>query len=60
MLERLLDIEITEQGTVIEEMELICTMTGFRSRFLVRAAGGTLRRSLARSRARRFSCRPRR
>jgi len=35
MMERLLDIEVTEYGTIIEEIELICTMTGFRSRFLV-------------------------
>jgi len=35
MLERLLDIEVTEYGTVTEEVELICTMTGFRRRYLV-------------------------
>jgi hypothetical protein len=35
MLERLLDIEITEHGAVTEEVELICTMTGFRRRLLV-------------------------
>jgi hypothetical protein len=35
MMERLLDIEITEHGTILEEIELICTMTGFRRRFLV-------------------------
>jgi hypothetical protein len=39
MFERLLDIEITEYGTVTEEIELICTMTGFRSRFLVHHIG---------------------
>jgi hypothetical protein len=33
MLERLLDIEVSEYGTVIEEIELICTMTGFRRSF---------------------------
>lgn len=35
MLERLLDVEATEYGTIIEEIELLCCMTGFRRRFLV-------------------------
>jgi hypothetical protein len=36
MLERLLDIEVSEEyGTLTEEIELICPMTGFRRRFLV-------------------------
>jgi hypothetical protein len=35
MLERLLDIEVGEHGGVTEEIELICTMTGFRLRFLI-------------------------
>jgi len=35
MMERLLDIKVTEYGTILEEIELICTMTGFRRRFLV-------------------------
>ena len=39
MFERLLDIEVTEYGTVTEEIELICTVTGFRSRFLVHHIG---------------------
>ncbi len=39
MLERLLDIEITKYGTLIEEIELICTMTGFRRRLLVHHIG---------------------
>ncbi len=39
MMERLLVIEITEYGTVTEEIELICTMTGFRSRFLIQHIG---------------------
>ncbi len=39
MLERLLDIEVSEHGTVTEELELICTMTGFRRRFLVHYIG---------------------
>ena len=38
-MERLLDLEITEYGTVTEEIELICTMTGFRRRFLVHYLG---------------------
>jgi len=39
MLERLLDIEVSQNGTVTEEIELICTMTGFRRRFLVHHIG---------------------
>ncbi len=39
MLERVLDIEVTEYGTVTEEVELICTMTGFRRRFLIHHIG---------------------
>jgi len=46
MLERLLDIEITEHGTVTEEVELICTMTGFRRRFLVHHLGEGFFRSV--------------
>jgi hypothetical protein len=46
MLERLLDIEVTEYGTVTEEIELICTMTGFRRRFLVHHLGEGFFRSL--------------
>lgn len=46
MLERLLDIEITEYGTVTEEIELICCMTGFRSRFLVHHLGEGFFRSV--------------
>ena len=45
MLERLIDIEITEHGTVTEQIELICTMTGFRRRFLVHHIGEGLFRS---------------
>ncbi len=47
MLERLLDIEITGYGTVIEEVEQICTMTGFRSRVLVHYIGEGFFRSVA-------------
>jgi hypothetical protein len=46
MLERLIDIEITEHGTVTEEIELICTMTGFRRRFLVHHIGEGFFRSV--------------
>jgi hypothetical protein len=46
MLERLLDIEVTRDGTVIEEIELICCMTGFRQRFLVHHIGEGFFRSV--------------
>jgi hypothetical protein len=46
MMERLLDIEITEHGTLTEEIELICTMTGFRRRFLVHHIGEGIFRSV--------------
>ena len=46
MMERLLEIEITEYGTISEEIELICTMTGFRSRFLVHHIGEGFFRSV--------------
>jgi len=39
MLERLIDIEVGEDGTVTEEVELISTMTGFRRRFLIHHLG---------------------
>ncbi len=46
MLERLLDIEVSEHGTVTEEVELICTMTGFRHRLLVHYIGEGFFRSV--------------
>ena len=47
MLERLLDIEVSEDyGTVTEEIELICTMTGFRRRLLVHYIGERFFRSV--------------
>jgi hypothetical protein len=46
MLERLLDIEVSEYGTVAEELELICTMTGFRRRLLVHYIGEGFFRSV--------------
>jgi hypothetical protein len=39
MMEKLLDIELTPEGTVLEEIELICTMTGYRRRFLFHYVG---------------------
>ena len=45
MMERLLDIEVAEDGTVTEEIEFICCMTGFRRRFLVHHMGEGLYRS---------------
>jgi hypothetical protein len=46
MLERLLDIEVSSDGTVTEELELICTMTGFRRRFLIHHLGEGFFRSV--------------
>ena len=38
-MERLLEVEVTEQGMIFEEIELVCTMTGFRRRFLIHHVG---------------------
>ena len=46
MLERLLDVELSEHGTVTEEIELVCTMTGFRRRLLVHHIGEGFFRSI--------------
>jgi hypothetical protein len=46
MLERLLDIEVGKHGTVTGEIELICTMTGFRIRLLVHHIGEGFFRSV--------------
>jgi hypothetical protein len=46
MLERLVDMEVTHDGTVTEEIELICTMTGHRRRFLVHHIGEGFFRSV--------------
>ena len=46
MMERLLDVEVTTYGTIIEEVELICCMTGFRRRFLVHHIGQGFFRSI--------------
>ncbi len=46
MMERLVDIEITEYGTIVEEVMLICTMTGFQRRVVVEHTVEGLSRSL--------------
>ena len=46
MMERLVDIEITEYGQITEEIERICTMTGFRSRYLIHHIGEGFFRSV--------------
>ncbi len=46
MMERLLDIEVTSYGTIIEEIELICCMTGFRRRLLIHYMGEGVRQSV--------------
>jgi hypothetical protein len=46
MLERLIDIEICKNGNLTEELELICTMTGFRNRLLVHHIGKGFFRSV--------------
>ncbi len=46
MLERLVDIEVSEDGTLTEEIELICCMTGFRRRFVVHHIGERFFRSV--------------
>ena len=46
MMERLVDIEVTPYGTIIEELEVICTMTGFRRRVLIEHSVEGLSRSL--------------
>jgi hypothetical protein len=35
MLERIIDLKISRYGTILEELEIICCMTGFRQRLLV-------------------------
>jgi hypothetical protein len=34
MMERLLDVEVTQDGAIIGELELICCISGFGCRFL--------------------------
>ena len=45
-MERLLEVEVGAYGTILEEIELTCTMTGFRSRFLVHHMGEGFFRSV--------------
>ena len=42
----MVDIEVSENGTVTEEIELICCMTGFRRRFVVHHIGERFFRSV--------------
>ena len=46
MMERVINIEVTKYGTIIEEIELICCMTGFRRRLLVHHIGKGFFRSV--------------
>ena len=46
-MERLLEVEVGTYETILEEIELICTMTGFRRRFLVHHMGEGFFRSVA-------------
>jgi len=46
MMERLLKMEISADGTLTEEIELVCTMTGFRGRFLTHYIGEGFFRSV--------------
>lgn len=43
---RTIDIELTEDGTILEVVEIICTMTGFRSRRLIHHIGEGFFRSM--------------
>ena len=42
----MVDMEVTENGSVTEEIELICCMTGFRRRFLIHHLGERFFRSV--------------
>ena len=44
--EILMDVEVTPYGTIIEEVQIICTTTGFRRRVLVEHTIEGLCRSL--------------
>jgi hypothetical protein len=46
MMEKLLEVEVGADATVTEEIELICTMTGFRRRFLIHHIGEGFFRSV--------------
>lgn len=45
-MEILVDVEVTRYGTIIEELEIVCTMTGFRRRVLVEYTVEGMRRSV--------------
>jgi len=45
-IEILRDVEVTPYGTIIEEVEIVCTMTGFRRRVLVEHTVKRVRRSV--------------
>jgi hypothetical protein len=45
-MEILMDVEVTPYGTIIEEVDIVFTMTGFRSRVLVEHTIEGLCRSL--------------
>ncbi len=49
-MERLINLEITERGTIIEEIGIVCGMTGFRLRLLAKHWAMAL--TLCRSRVR--------
>jgi hypothetical protein len=38
-MERLIDVEVTGHRTILEELEIVCHMTGFRRRLLVEHLG---------------------
>jgi hypothetical protein len=40
-MERLIDAEVTERGTILEKLEIVYAMTGFRLRLLVEHLGPT-------------------
>ena len=46
MIENLVDIEVSQYGTIFEEIERICTMTGFRYRLLIHHIGEGFFRSV--------------
>jgi len=46
IVERVLDIRFTRYGTILEELEIICCMTGFRRWVLVEYTADGSRRSV--------------
>ena len=46
MLETLIGVDVTAHGTIIEELEVVCCMTGFRTRLLVEHLGEGFFRSI--------------